>query len=51
MRHYNVIIEKRNFFDQPVKNGLISYDNVQRISADESDDYTTGYLLEYSYFE
>ena len=33
-----------NFFDQPVKNDLRTYDNIPKI---EIDDYTTGCLLDY----
>ena len=42
---------EKNFFDQPVKNNLITYDSVQKIATVQGDDYTTGCLLEYSYFK
>ena len=50
-KDYNVMIDGRNSFDQPIKNDLIIYDNVRKISADQEDDYTTGCLLDYPYFK
>ena len=41
----------RNFFDQPIKNDLKTYDNIRKIAKDQGDDYTTGYLLDYPYFK
>ena len=48
--YYNVVIDGRNFFDQPRKNGQITYDNIRKIAADQGDDYTTRCLLDYPYF-
>ena len=48
---YNVMIDGRNFYDQPVKNDLSTYDNIRRIAIGQGDDYTTGCLLDYSYFK
>ena len=39
-----------NFFDKSVKNNLITYDNIQKIATGQADDYTTGCLLDYNYF-
>ena len=47
----NVAIDERNFFDQPVKNILRRYDNIRKITIDQGDDYTTGYLIDYPYFK
>ena len=44
-KDYNVTIIGRNFFDQPVKNKLITYDNIRKIATGQGDDYTTGCLL------
>ena len=46
----NVVIDGRNFFDQPVKNNLTTYDNIRKIAAGQGDDYTTSCLLDYNYF-
>ena len=50
MKNYNVMIDGQNFFDQPVRNNVITYDNIRNISTGQGDDYTTGCLLDYDYF-
>ena len=47
---YNIVIDGRYFFEQPVKNNFITYDNIWKIATGEGDDYTTGCLLDYNYF-
>ena len=42
IKHYNVMIDGRNIFDQPIKNDLKAYDNIRKISAGQGDDFTTG---------
>ena len=44
------MIDGRMFFDKPVKNNLITYNNIQKIATGQGDDYTTGCLLDYNYF-
>ena len=44
------MIDGRMFFDKPVKNNLITYNNIQKIAIGQGDDYTTGCLLDYNYF-
>ena len=44
------MIDGQNFFDQPVKNNLRTYDNTRKIVTDQGDDYTTGCLLDYTCF-
>ena len=46
-----VIIVGRNFFDQPNKNDLKTCDNIRKITTGQGDDYTTGCLLDYTYFK
>ena len=41
----------QNFFDQPVRIDLTTYDNIRKIETGQGDDYTTGYLLDYNYSE
>ena len=43
------MIDGRNVFDQPVKNNLITYDNIRKTVTGQGDDYTTGCLLDYNY--
>ena len=38
------MIDERNFFDKPVINNLVTYDNIQNIATDQEDDYATGCL-------
>ena len=45
------MIDGRNFFDQPIKNDLKTYDNIRKIATGQGDDYTTGCLLDYPYFK
>ena len=48
---YNFIIDRRNFFDQSIKNDFKTYDNIRKIVTGQGDDYTTGSLLDYNYFK
>ena len=50
IKEYNVIIDGQNFFDQPVKNNLRTYDNIQNIAIGQEDDYAIGCQLDYNYF-
>ena len=43
------MIEK-TFFDQPVKDNKVTYENIRKITTGQGDDYTTGCLLDYIYF-
>ena len=45
------MIDVRNFFDQPIKNDLKTYDNIRKIAAGQGDNYTTGCLQDYPYFK
>ena len=49
-KDYNIMINGENFFDQPIKNNKVPYENIRKIAASQGDDYTTGCLLDYSYF-
>ena len=50
IKDYNIMINGENFFDQPIKNNKVTYDNIRKIATGQGDDYTTGCLLDYSYF-
>ena len=49
IKDYNIMIIGENFFDQPIKNNKVTYENVRKIAAGQGDDYITGCLLDYSY--
>ena len=51
IKDYNVMIDGKNFFDQPVKNDKVKYENIRKIATGQGDDYTTGCLLDYIQFE
>ena len=51
IKDYNVIIDEQNLFDQQVKNDLRKYDNIWEFTTGQMDDYTTGCLLDHSYFK
>ena len=50
IKDYNIMISGENVFDQPIKNNKVTHENIKKIATGEGDDYTTGYLLDYSYF-
>ena len=50
IKDYNIMINGENFFDQPVKNNKVTYENIRKIATGQGDDYTTGCLLDYPYF-
>ena len=50
IKEYNIMINGENFFDQPIKNNKITYENIRKIAIGQGDDYTTGCLLDYPYF-
>ena len=49
IKDYNVVINGVNFFDQPIKNNKVTYENIRKISLGQGDDFTTGCLLNYQY--
>ena len=49
--NYNVLIDGRNFYDQPINDIIKQYDEIRKISTGQGDDYTTGCLLDYQYFK
>ena len=50
IKDYNVMINGKRLFDQPVKSTVRTFDNIQKIATGQGDDYTTGCLLDYNYF-
>ena len=44
------MINGENFFDQPIRNNKVTYENIRKIATGQGDDYTTGCLLDYPYF-
>ena len=50
IKDYNVMINGENFFDQPIKDNKVRYENIRKVATGKGDDYTTGCLLDYTYF-
>ena len=45
------MINGRNFFDQPIDSMAKTYENIRKVAIGHGDDYTTGCILDYSYFK
>ena len=48
---YNIMIDGKKLFDQPINSMTKTYENISKIATGQEDDYTTGCLLDYSYFK
>ena len=51
LNKYNVIIDGRNFFDNPIENNIEKYRELKKVMIRKGEDYTTGSLLDYNYFD
>ena len=49
--NYNIEIDGRNFYDQPINDLIKQYDEVRKVSTGQGDDYTTGCLLDFAYLK
>ena len=45
------MIDGKNFFYQPINTDLKTNENIRKIATGQWHDYTTGCLLDYSYFK
>ena len=50
LNKYNVIIDGRNFYDNPVEDDTEKYRELKKVMIEKGEDYTTGSLLDYDYF-
>ena len=50
LKKYNVIIDGRNFYDNPIENDIEKYRELKKVMIGKGEDYTTGSLLDYNYF-
>ena len=50
LNKYNVIIDGRNFCDNPVESDIEKYRELRKVMIGKGEDYTTGSLLDYNYF-
>ena len=50
LNKYNVIIDGRNFYDNPMESDIERYREIKKVMIGKGEDYTTGSLLDYNYF-
>ena len=50
LNKYNVIIDGRNFYDNPIESDIEKYRELKKVMIGKGEDYTTGSLLDYDYF-
>ena len=49
IKNYNVIINWKNFYDQPIDFDIKRYEEIRKLTPGQGEDYTTGCLLDYDY--
>ena len=50
IKNYNVMINGENFFDHPIKDNKVTYENIRKNATGNGHGYTTDCLLDYAYF-
>ena len=51
IKNYNIEIDGRNFYDQSINDSIKQDYEMRKISTGQGDDYTTGCILDFAYFE
>ena len=51
LEKYNVIIDERNFYDNPIESDIEKYRELKKVMIGKGEDYTTGSLLDFNYFD
>ena len=51
LNKYNVIIDGRNFYDNPIECDIEKYRELKKVMIGKGEDYTTGSLLDFNYFK
>ena len=51
LEKYNVIIDGRNFYDNPIESYAEKYRELKKVMIGKGEDYTTGSLLDSDYFK
>ena len=51
LNKYNVIIDGRNFYDNPIESDIEKYRELKNVMIGKGEDYTTGSLLDYNCFD
>ena len=50
LKKYNVIIDGRNFYDNPIESDIETYREIKKVMIGKGEDYTAGSLLDFNYF-
>ena len=51
LEKYNVIIDGRSFYDNPIESDIENYRELEKVMIGKGEDYTTGSLLDFNYFD
>ena len=51
LEKYNVIIDGGNFYDNPIESDIEKYRELKKVMIGKGEDYTTGSLLDFNYFD
>ena len=51
LEKYNVIIDGRNFYDNPIESDIEKHRELKKVMIGKEEDYTTGSLLDFNYFD
>ena len=51
LEKYNVIIDGRNFYDNPIESDIEKYRELKKVMIGKGEDYTTESLLDFNYFD
>ena len=51
LNKYNVIIDGRNFYDNPIESDIEKYRELKKVMIRKGEDYTEGSLLDFDYFK
>ena len=51
IKNYNIIINGKNFYEQPIDLDIKRYKETRKLTTEQGEDYTAGYLLDYEYIK
>ena len=51
LEKYNVIIDGRNFYDNPIESDIEKYRELKKVMIGKGEDYTAGSLLDFNYVD
>ena len=51
LEKYNVVIDGRNFYDNPIERDVEKYREIKKVMIGKGEDYATGSLLDFNYFD